>query len=256
MNINENITHDEIFSKVMLVLCSNDGIVFNQYTLYNKVLGKLLVESLYIPNSLKYKFILVLRQLMSKIDNVRVDCIGGMYYAVYKSDDVSSTDLDIEIVPEGDITPSSFVDDIDLSEYILLNNLDEEMMYKNPESGDTVYHHILGGADPVLVKKLIIENDVDYNVKNNKDETPINCIKSIEISNLIISDLNTKLSYLESRISRLEKIDYVGECSIMNFIKVKMNNFYCSYGKIIHNVYTGAMLIIVMRSVWKCVYKD
>jgi hypothetical protein len=245
MNEIENITHDEIFNKIMLILCANDDIVFNQYKLYDLVVDKLSLTSMFLPSNFKYKFIIVLRQLMSNIDNVKVICINDVYYASYKSEPI----IDIEIISElnlaTDIYINTWLDKINLSNYILENNLDTEIKYKNPESGDTIYHDILSSIDYIAVKKIVEENYIDYEIKNNNNETPIDCIRSIKISNLVISKLTLRVNYLEMRLAKLEKDNYVNNYSIVNSIKNKLYNFINNISKLIFNILIVLLIVYV-----------
>jgi hypothetical protein len=257
MNEIENITHDEIFNKIMLILCSNNDIVFSQYKLYELVIDKILLTSTstFIPYNFKYKFIVVLRQLMSNIDNVKVTCVYDVYYAIYKSEPVIDIEIISELNLETDIYIDTWLDKIKFSNYILDNKLNTEIEYKNPESGNTIYHDILGSNDHNAVRKIIDNNDIDYRVKNNNDETPIDCIKSIKVSNLVISNLSLKIDSLEARLAKLEKDNNINNCSIMNFIK--------DTGKKIFNIvifpiiiYVGTKILLETFLINKCYCKN
>lgn len=255
MNKLEDITHDEIFNKIMLILCANKDIVYNQYKLYDIVASRLSTTSTFIPHTFKYKFIIVLRQLMSSIDNVKVNCINDIYYATYK---FNNNDIQVNSSVNSDVEEAlhinNWISSIDLSDYIFINDLYDEFTYKNPESGNTIYHDVLGSTNILSVKKLVEENYFDYNMKNNKGETPIDCIKSLEVSNLIVSTLSLKvnnleveLAQLELRLAKLEQCNNIKneDISIKKLIKIKMCKFIFNYGNSI-------IVIIVMLS---CLYK-
>jgi hypothetical protein len=223
-----NVTHDELNNKIMIILCANEGIIFDQYTLFSKVIDKFTSTS-FIPRSFKCKFMLVLRNLMITNNDVKIIKKNNVYNVVYNSPN------DIEIKDSN--YDNMWLNIHDFNAYIIDSNLYSEFGYKDIESGDTLYHNILGGNDYITVKRLINSNSIDYNVKNNFDKTPIECINDIKVASLVISDLNLRINNLESRIKNLETKDYFEDCSIYNFLKLKLNAFIKKYYTLIFLVF-------------------
>lgn len=211
-----NVTHDELNNKIMIILCANEGTIFDQYTLYSKVIDKFTSTS-FIPPSFKYKFMLVLRNLMNTNNDVKIIKKNNVYNVVYNPPN------NIEL--KDSYYDNMWLNTHDFNGYIIDSDLHSEFGYKDIESGDTLYHNILGGNDCITVKRLINSNSIDYNVKNNFDKTPIECINNIKVASIVISDLNLRINNLESRIKNLETKDYFEDCSIYNFLKLKLNRF-------------------------------
>ena len=224
-----NVTHDEINSKIMIILCANEGNVYDQYNLYSRVIDKFMLgltstcdevsekRTSFIPPTFKYKFMLVFRNLMTTNNNIKVIKENNVYNVVYNPPtDIVLTNTNYD---------NSWLNTKDFNSYIIDSDLHCEFAYKDIESGDTMHHDILGGDDYTTIKRLIDTNYVDYNVKNNFDKTPIECINDIKVATLVISNLNLRVDSLESRIKNLEVKDFVEECSIYNFLKLKLNKF-------------------------------
>jgi hypothetical protein len=210
-----NITHDEINSKIMIILCANEGIVFDQYNLYSKVLDKI-SSSNFVPTTFKYKFMLVLRNLMTINNNVKLIKENDVYNVVYNSD---------VVIPINTNYDSSWVNINDFNTYIVDSNLDSEFNHKDIESGNTLYHDVFSSNCYDTIKKVIKTHYVDYEIKNNFDKTPIECINDIKVATLVISDLNSRINLLEMRLEKLELTDFFDEYSIYDFLKLKFAKF-------------------------------
>lgn len=217
----DNVTFDDIYNKIMLVLVANEGISYDQYNLYSAVLDKFTRnESGFVPPEFKYKFFITIRQLMSKDDNIRVMKENNVYQVVYNApkDAKFKTDF-IKYSPE-------WIDGSQLNNFIINNKLD--LNYQDPESGNTIYHDVLSENNYENVKKLLETNNINYNIKNNYNKTPIECIKDVQIATIIINDLNKKLNQFEEkltkteeRLSKIENKNEIADCSIINFLRVK-----------------------------------
>jgi len=72
---------------------------------------------------------------------------------------------------------------------------------------------------------MIRTHYVDYEIKNNFDKTPIECINDIKVATLVISDLNSRINLLEMRLEKLELTDFFDEYSIYDFLKLKFAKF-------------------------------
>lgn len=212
----EQITYENINDKIILVLCANLGTIYNQYELYDAVLDKFSRTSNSIHSDFKYKFMHVIRQLMSNNNNVTVLKDNGVYYVGYD-------------IPQQVIEPCStnefWLDKDNYIKFIIDNNLEDEFIYQDPETGNNLYHELFKTGDYTTIKKVINTHHIDYTITNKIKDTPIDCINRVEVATLVISDLNKRIYSLERRLNKLETKDYLGECSIYDFLKLKFNRF-------------------------------
>lgn len=213
-----NTTLDDIYNKIMLILIANEGKLYDQYRLYSLVLDKFVKsESEYVPPEFKYKFFIIIRQLMIKNDNIRVFKENNIYQIIYNAPkDIKLDDINFN---------SNWIDISQLNNYIIDNDNDINFNYKDPESGNTIYHDILSDNNCENVKKLLEKNNIDYNIKNNYDKTPIECIKHIQVATIIINDLNNKLNQFEQKLKIIESKNNIANISLIDFIKYKIYIF-------------------------------
>ena len=214
-----DITFDEITTKIMIILNANEGKILNQYKLYELVIDKFNQNIMSIPNEFKYKFMLVLRQLMSKFDDVEVRKESEVYYVSYNK--LKDSNYLESLVQKN----TMWLNKYELYDYIIKNDLDDEIDYADPESGNTIIHDVLGSDDVSLAKKLIDNYYVDFDVKNINNETPIDFIKNIKISNMVVKDLNVRLSLLEQRLEKLENKKSIEDFTLYEILKYKFFNY-------------------------------
>jgi hypothetical protein len=264
-----NVTIDDIYNKIMLILIANESKVYDQYKLYSLVLDKISRgETNYVPPEFKLKFFITVRTLMSKDDNITVIKKNNIYYIAYNA--LGNLKLD----PVG-FSPY-WINESELNEFIINNNLD--LSYQDPESGNTIYHNILSDNKTENITKLLEINNINYNIKNNNNKTPIECIKNIEVATIIINDLNKKINsfedrlklienqtvsmYFDDRIKILENDSYLViefedrlnaiennliNCSIINFIKIKICNYINRNSKFILFIKILIILFVIMK---------
>jgi hypothetical protein len=219
-----SITFDEIYTKIMIVLVANESKMMDQYSLYSKVIDKFNPTTLSIHTDFKYRFMIVLRGLMSRNDDVKVSKKNNVYYVIYNApNDLNTIQVSLNYEP-------SWINDNTFTNYILNNNLETEIKYIDPESGNTIYHDVLSTSNYSDVKKLLATYPTSLDCVNYYDKTPIECIKDIQIAVVIINELNKKINKLERDLNNaaksiivLENRDYVEECSVKDFIKIKIN---------------------------------
>jgi hypothetical protein len=69
----QDVTEEQIYDKLMIILIANEGTIFDQYKLYSKLIDKLNLSHIAaIPSTIKYKYMMVLRQMMAKSDNIKL----------------------------------------------------------------------------------------------------------------------------------------------------------------------------------------
>jgi len=214
----EEITYEDINDKIQLVLCANMGTMYNHYELYNAVTDKFSRTSNSIHPNFKYKFMHVIKQLLSNNSDITIfkDRDNDVYYIGY--------DIKQEVT-EPCIIDTQWFDKDGYIKFIIDNNLEDEFMYQDPKTGNNLYHDLFNTGDYSTIKKVIDTHDIDYTIKNKINNTPIDCINRIEVATLVISDLNKKIHSLEKRLTKLETKDYLEEYSIYNFLKLKFIRF-------------------------------
>jgi len=222
-----NITLNEIENTIMLVLVANDSIVFTQNQLFDKVIDKLEIKSFSIHNSFKSKFLIVLRNLMSSYDDVKIFRENNIYKAVYTTDNITIKNYNSDSI-DNTFIPDPFTIN-DLNNYIIDNDMFDQFTYIDQGSGNTIYHDIVTNNNYLQIKKLIDTNKFDYNIKNLNDNTPIDYINDQRVSNLMIKTLFNKIDVLEKEVDVFKKQDislYINELTFYQFLKIKLNKFY------------------------------
>jgi hypothetical protein len=201
----ENISFDDIYIKIMLVLVANEGKIFNQYNLFDSVVNKYDLITVGVPKEFQFKYMLVLRQIMSKSDDVLLYKNNDIYYVSYNKPVELSFDNQI-IDPH-----NSWIDKNEFNEFII-NNYEDEIEYVDPENGNTIFHEVLAAQNSNLASKLIDNYYVDYGIKNIYNQTPIELISNLKINNLVLNDLNIRVKInedinnkTENNIKELEK---------------------------------------------------
>lgn len=228
----QDISEDQIYDKLMLILIANEGTVFDQYKLYSKLIDKLNFTTIGIPSNFKCKYLVVVRQLMSKSDNVKLIKENNVYYVVY-GETISSKKNTVE-------HENKWLNRNEFNEYIITNKIKDQIDYCDPETGNTILHEVLKDNNLEYVKKLINDYNFNYNIKNKLNETPIECIKDINVSTVIISDLNSRIINIENnlnlkidqlenkiknRIDELETRNIIEEYALSDILNIKFKIF-------------------------------
>ena len=196
MNTLYNISLDNINTKIMLILVANEGKMYDQYDLYTLFISKFINnENNFVPLEFKFKFFIILRQLMLKNDNTKVIKENNIYYVIYNP----PKDIKIEKV---NYNPT-WIDETQFNNFIINNKID--LNYQDPESGNTIFHDILSKNNYEIIKELLETNNINYNIINNNNKTPIECITDIQVASIIINDLNKKLNKIEEKLNHYNK---------------------------------------------------
>jgi hypothetical protein len=204
----------------MIILVANEGKFYDQYKLYSLILDKFRATSDFVPHEFKCKFFIILRSLMIKDNNIKVIKENNIYQVSYN--------------PPKNIKPSytnynpAWIDSSQLNNFIinnqnkLIEDNKEYINYKDIESGNTIYHDVFSQSSCENVKKLLEINNLNYNIKNNLNKTPIECIKNIEVASIIINELYNKINLLENKVN------------IINEVLNKTNHIINNYDQIIN----------------------
>lgn len=243
----ENVSFDKLETDVMSVLYANMDIKFSQYMLFSKLLNdKYNGEYNFIHPNFKSKFLLILRNLMSKYDDIKVTKENNTYWIVC----TSNSDIPIKLSNYKDTKETKF-DNLDWSEaydYIYDNNMEEYINFIDPFEANTIYHNLVLCQNIKQIKRLVDMDIFNYFVKNSDGKTPIELSNSLEITNILVNGLinkflitteklnlqnisdtekinkqNIKISYLESKEYKKSIIENI---SILNFLFTKLHKIY------------------------------
>jgi hypothetical protein len=226
-----NITLNEIENTIMVVLVGNDSTVFTQYQLFDKVIDKLEIKTNSIHNSFKSKFLIVLRNLMSSYDDVKIYRENNIYKAIYATDNITIKNYNSDF-PDHHYDQADPFTINELNSYIIDNDMFQEFTYIDQSSGNTIYHDIVSNNNYLQIKKLIDTNKFNYNIKNLNDKTPLDYINDQRVSNLMIKTLFNKIDILEKELDAFKKQDisvYINELTLLQLAKIKLNKFYDRY---------------------------
>lgn len=216
------ISIDKIETDIMSVLYANINRKFTQYELFNKLLvDKYDVEQdqiIYTHPNFKSKFLLVIRTLMSKYDDVKLTKKDSVYTIMLNVvDDENNNnvddDKDMEFIDKLNLEKQLYVDHkngvsplplskLDYSnmyDYIYDNGLDDYINWKDPVDSNTIFHELVLFNNVKQTQKLINENEFDFEIKNSLNQTPVDLINSSEMSNVIINGLIAKTHMLKAK---------------------------------------------------------
>lgn len=193
-NLSE-ISIDKIETDIMSVLYANIDKKFSQYTLFNKILEDKYNEQYTnsVHPNFKSKFLLIIRTLMSKYDDIVVEKTSENSYNIVclssKEDIVNKT-----FYPEYIDKPIQLEkkDISNMYDYIYDNNLNEYMNWSDPFDGNSIFHELIFANNTKQTLRLIRENIFNFEIKNNKNQTPFDLINSQEMSNMIINEFINK----------------------------------------------------------------
>lgn len=211
----QNIDINKIETDVMSVLYANIDVKFSQYDLFNKLLedkydGQYMVQ---IHPDFKSKYLIVLRNLMSKYNDIKIYKENEKYIVVCLSDDKNIDLQNLEyysdvikkstnkiVLPLSlDLTnkteTAKQLKTLDLEEqqtlqtnnkininnndyynfyqYLWDNNLTEQINWIDPWNGNSIYHELVLSQNTKLISKLIELEQFNFDIKNKNELTPI-----------------------------------------------------------------------------------
>jgi hypothetical protein len=252
-NLND-ISIDKIETDVMSVLYTNMDIVFTQYSLFDK-----LVEDKYdfkntnlIHPNFKSKFLLVVRNLISKYPDIKITKNNTIYNIVCLTDsDVELNKLTKTYNIAENTTQYIRLEENDISEmydYIYDNNLDEYKNWSDPFDGNSIFHELVLSNNIKQIDRLVKENKFDFNILNTHNQTPVELIKSPQVSriitkgliknfnlikeklnqekenvNMLVNNFNNKINYYESKEYKNEIIN---NTNLSDIIYIKTNKYH------------------------------
>lgn len=279
----QDISIDKIETDIMSVLYANLDIKFSQYTLFNKVLedkydGQ---YSSQIHSNFKTRFLLVLRNLMSKYDDIVITKNNNIYWIMCVSesgsisnqdfsDDISnSKSINLQHNVDKNITQQvslNLVDFAQMHNYIYETNLTDFVNWLDPLDGNTIYHELVIYQNKYLIEKLLLEDKFNFMVLNSYGISPLEMSTNLDISKLLSAHLIQKMILLyektemlknnietnsknyELKIKYFESLEYknkiINEINIIDIIIVKLNNFYEKYNL---HIVSGLICVIAIK---------
>lgn len=242
-----NIDYETIENKIMMVLVQNQGKLLSAYNLYEKVLDKLdyIKDIKFIDPQFKYNFLITMKSLPAKYDDIEIININKLSYAVFNNND-QEDELINRILPEPPIDRYNLPSKNETIQYIVDNNL---YKYFYCDNKTTIFHDLVIGSNYLQVDKLLSEKKMKVNVIDNNGKVPIDYIDDLKISNLFIKDLYNKIEFLENKIKTFDdKIEIIEnknkylentiinlnndlKISLFNLILKKLFNMICNKPK-------------------------
>lgn len=226
-----NISIDKIETNVMSVLYSNLDIEFTKNSLFNLLLEEKYsnLYSNYIHPNFKSKFLLVIKNLSLKYDNIKIKeenntftikCESNDEYQEYKQNKMEP--LFIKNVINLDNS-----DILEMQNYIFENNLTEYIEYTNPLTGNSIYHEMVLMTNNNLIKKLIDEDMFNYWIENNNKQKPFELSNSLIISNIINNGLHKNFIKMFDEIN--EQISLLKNKTNLNNSTNNITNYIWSF---------------------------
>ena len=253
----QDVTIDKIETDIMSVLYANLDIKFSQYALFNKVLedkydGQ---YSSQIHSNFKSRFLLVLRNLMSKYDDIKVSKDNEIFWVVCVSVSETETQTPIEFTnwdnPIKQPISLDRTDYVHMYNYVYDTNPTDFINWSDRWDGNTIFHELVLSQNKHLIEKLLLEDKFNFVVKNNHGKTPLEIQTSQEITDMLSKNLLEKLIFMnekfrlfeeqnktelnnyEKRVRYLESNEYknkvIVDTTIKDIVINKSSRFYQNY---------------------------
>ena len=227
---------DNIETNIMSILYANMDVKFTQFSLFNKLLiDKYDIENTkIIHQNFKAKYLLVIRNLMSKYDDILITK-NDKIYSILCVSSKEKTETCAEYIYNNDYLIKE--DDINLSKYIVENDIMNEFKYIDPCDGNTIYHDLVLSDNLEIVEKMITDGTFNFFVFNKRNQTPLELSTNKLISNIIVMGIYNKIvrdnekymvlsSYIEILESDKNRVENIENASIFEIIKIKSKKMY------------------------------
>ena len=229
------ISIDNIETNIMSILYSNIDIKFSQFSLFNKLLNDKYDTSYtnFIHPNFKAKYLLVLRNLIAKYDDIIITKENKNYYILCvsdkeKSDNCAEYALNMNYM--NDI-------EINVSKYIVDNDIEKEFKYVDPYDGNTIYHDLVLSNNVDTIEKMIKDDIFNHFVFNKKNQTPLELSNNPLMTNIIVMGIYNKIlkenekynsitSQFKYSLSEEARVKTIENSSIIDIIKIKFKQKY------------------------------
>lgn len=236
---------DTIRDQLTLILIANDMTVLSKIKLFELMVER--IDNVNDDINIKEKYAIIFRSL--PIYNPDIYFHKSNNFIVYNPDInnelnkliIDDSDIDVELYNFTDDNynedyNNKFIDKNKVNEYIV-ENMSEELNYKDPITGNTIYHDIIKDKNFELIDKLIKRNKMSLYVENNNKETPLSLINDNKMFIKIIDYLNEQNNSLKSIIKINE--------SHIKVIKKRSKIPYC---------YSIIIIAIFLPVIFNCLY--
>ena len=197
---------DKIETDIMSVLYANMDWTFTQYSLFNKLISDKYDFSntnLIHPN-FKSKFLIIIRNLMSKYDDIKITKNDNIYNIVCLSNQ------DVEPIKFTNLTKDNKPNNIELNEndisimydYIYENSLSEYINWSDPFDGNSIFHELVLNNNLKQITRLINENVFNFTITNNHNQTPVDFIKTPKVAKILSLGLIKNLNLIEEKLNK------------------------------------------------------
>ena len=208
-----NATLAEIETKLMTILINNEDKLLNGQYLYNLLLDKYGYKTGSIDPNFKNKFFIIVRNIDSN-ENVKVIKNNDVYRIVYTTKPDEYTKDTKHVEDNSCVYPFyTFHDQVtyktsDIYKYVessMPDKLPEVKTYIDVENGNTIYHDLVKECAIDILKNMFDSKQMDINIKNKNDQTPIDYINDIVVARLFIKELNEQLKVVSKKVETINK---------------------------------------------------
>lgn len=219
---------DNIFKKLELTIIAtiarNPGEYKSQYEIYNEIMEDLNIKNPEEKESLKIKFLYILRVLPGLYDDIKIVKKNEVLYIAFspQKEDIEILNMNIEKSINSNTNIGMSIDEnmdeminkninpienkmpleIDVINFILDESKNDSYMLKffnkKDYNNNTLLHNLILNNDYDRIKKSFDRLYQMTEQKNNDDKTPIELISDVRISNLFLSEIikiNKDLEY-------------------------------------------------------------
>lgn len=264
MELNDSkYTVDEIETKLMSVLYANIDTRFSQFSLFNKLIKDKFteLENTIIHPTIKSRFLLILRNLPSRFEDIIVDKIDNVFYVVCLSSKentnkvmdyapvIEKTKPNTNLNNSNNLTDKENILDYSLFlDYIIDNNISELINFVDPIDSNTISHDLVTTSNTKKIIQFIDQNKFNFFEPNRHGKAPFQLAKTKEVSDIILTGLankfqtetlalnqtiqmnNDTIKELRNQVILYEsynfKRDIIINTGLIEIFAIKINNFF------------------------------
>lgn len=262
----DSVDINKIETDIMSVLYSNMNFEFTQSELYTKLLKEkydLINKCTSIHPSFKSKFLLIIRNLMFKYNDIKITRKNNTYNILcLSSPDVKPHGMSVNNTVNTVNAVNAVNGMLDMSPVFEINNNDISLMYDymydnglvdcinwiDPHDGNSIFHELVLNNNDKIINRLIKDGTFEFNITNNRNQTPIDLINSISTAKIITNGLinkliSNKVEFEQKQEKQLElfkknndKVDYymsdeyknkiINDANFLNIILTKTQKYH------------------------------